>query len=90
MDSDIIQPKAKKELSPEAKALFESWLAAAEPLPDDAEELITYDKVYDKETQARVKATFAKRALEGKLQSDFLSDFGNRAATCPEVRLNGV
>ena len=67
MDSDIIQPKAKKEFSPEAKALFESWLAAAEPLPDDAEELITYDKVYDKETQARVKATFAKRALEGKL-----------------------
>lgn len=54
-------------MSPEAKALFESWLAAAEPLPDDAEELNTYDKIYDKEIQARIKATFAKRALEGKL-----------------------
>lgn len=68
MDSNITKAKTfDRNLTAEERKLFESWLAAAEPFPDDAEELITYDEIFTSEISARRRATLAKRILEGKL-----------------------
>ena len=52
-------------LSPEDKALFEEWLAKAEPYPDDDPAINTWDGAYE---PARMRATIAKRALDGRLK----------------------